>query len=344
MGGGQSGLAVAYELARAGLDYQVFECGIEIGASWTTRWDSLRLFTPSRFAGLPGQPFPGARWSHPGKGEVAEYLRGYREVNSLNVRTGAEVKRLVGALGHFALTLESGEVVRASRVVVATGPFAVPVVPADLGRVAADVSQIHSSDYRRPSLVSGERVLVVGGGNSGCQIARELAGAGRKVMLAEGRRLPRLPQRVLGRDIFWWLATFGLMRVPVGSWLGRRMRAVEPVIGQSRVTLRQAGESLRNRVASIDGNCVSFAAGPPARVDAIIWATGFRADDRWVKLPQALDSSGALRVDGLRSAEPGLYVLGRSWQTNRGSALLGFVGRDAHALVRQLVRDAQRDK
>jgi putative flavoprotein involved in K+ transport len=235
--------------------------------------------------------------------------------------------------GRFVVELESGRI-EAGQVVVATGAFQMPRVPAFADGLATDVFQAHSTGYRRPSDVPEGTVLVVGGGNTGFQIAQELA-ATHPVHLAVGSRQTPLPQRLLGRDLFWWLTTTGLLRTTVESRLGRRMRGRDTLVGSSPRRLAAHGVEMRPRAVSASGRTVGFADGSELGVDAVIWATGFRPDHSWIRLPIA-DPDGRIRHRRGVTDVPGLYFLGLSWQHTRGSALLGWVKDDAEFIARQI--------
>jgi putative flavoprotein involved in K+ transport len=229
----------------------------------------------------------------------------------------------------------NGRAIRADAVVVATGPFQTPIVPPFARGLAAEVFQTHSAGYRRQDDLPGGRVLVVGGGNSGFQIAKELAGS-REVHLAIGARQTPLPQRLLGRDLFWWLTKLGLLSKTVDSRIGRRARGRDTLIGSSPRDLKCHGVVVRPRAVGAEGRTVGFADGSELQVDAVVWATGYRPDHSWIDLPVHGDD-GLLRHRRGVSDVPGLYFLGLSWQHTRGSALLGFVGDDAAFIGGQLV-------
>jgi putative flavoprotein involved in K+ transport len=201
---------------------------------------------------------------------------------------------------------------------------------------------VHSAAYRRPEDLPAGPVLVVGAGNSGVQIAEELAASGRAVSLAVGTRPRAVPQRPLGRDLFWWLTRTGLLRVPVESRLGRRLRDRELVIGTTWRGLEERGVRLVGRVVAARGRTVGLAGGGSTDVDAVIWATGFGADFGWLDVPGAVVDGRPAHVRGV-SPVPGLYFLGRPWQSTRGSALLGFVGEDARWLAGRLQADRAPD-
>jgi putative flavoprotein involved in K+ transport len=334
IGAGQAGLSMAWHLARRGVRYLLVDAAPEVGHSWRTRWDSLRLFSPARYDGLPGDAFPGDPDCYPGKDQVADYLAAYADRHGFLVLTSTRVTRLVPYDGGLAAHTTQG-VLHARRVVVATGPFHTPFIPAVDGSLTVPV--LHSSGYRRPTDLPDGRVLVVGGANSGLQIAEELA-ATRDVVLSAGANPPAVPQRVLGRDLFWWLTRLGVMEKGPDSRLAKRMRARgDLVIGTSRKALRRDGVDFRPRLVSASGRTACFADGTTADIDAVVWATGFRPDYSWIEAPALTDGAGMPRHDGGRSlAVPGLWFLGLPWQRSRGSALLGFVQRDAAHLDSQM--------
>jgi putative flavoprotein involved in K+ transport len=198
------------------------------------------------------------------------------------------------------------------------------------------VQQLHSSAYRNLDLVQGTDVLVVGGGNTGVQIAEELVCAGLRVTLAVSELGSVLPQRLLGRDLFWWFDHLGMMSISARSRLGQRLSRKNPIIGTDLEGLLPRIDRAE-RVVDVTGNRVVFADGRSSSFDAVVWATGFRPHYPWLHVP-VLDEHGApLQREG-RTAHPGLTFLGLPWQRNRGSALLGWVGRDAERLARHLTR------
>ena len=340
IGGGQAGLAMAWHLAQQGLRFVVLDAGPEVGHVWRRRWDSLTLFTPAQYDALPGMPFPAPADTYPTKDPVADYLRAYADSFELPVRLDARVTRLSRTEHGFEVRT-ADETFRARQVVVATGPFQVPFVPPAAMKLDPSVTQVHSADYRNPQALPDGPVLVVGGGNSGLQIAEELA-ATRPVEVSVGENPPMLPQRLLGKDLFWWLTRFGLMRVPAHTRLGRRVQARgEFVIGTNRRQLKRNRVRFRPRLVDADRRTVRFADGSTRDVDVVIWATGYRSDYSWIHIPDLVEDGRVTHRRGITNV-PGLYFLGLSWQHTRGSALLGFVDNDATHLADHITthRDA----
>jgi putative flavoprotein involved in K+ transport len=334
VGGSQSGLAMAWHLARQGLRFVVLEAGPEVGHVWRSRWDSLKLFTPSQYDALPGMPFPAPADTYPTKDPVADYLQAYVAAFKLPVRLNARVTRLVKTDGGFEVQA-ADNTFQARQVVVATGPFQVPFVPPMAAQLDPSVTQLHSAHYRNPQALPAGPVLVVGGGNSGFQIAEELA-ATRQVDLSIATTYPMLPQRLAGRDLFWWLTRLGLLRVTVTSRPGRRMSRRDFVIGSNRRRLAGKGVRFRPRLVDAEGRTVRFADHRLLEdVGVVVWATGYRPDYAWMQIPGVVWEGHVVHRRGVTEV-PGLYFLGLSWQHTRGSALLGFVNDDAAFLADQI--------
>jgi len=330
VGGGQAGLAMAWHLKRQGRRFLVLDASPQIGHTWRSRWDSLVLFTPAQYDALPGMAFPAPADTYPTKEQVADYLQAYTAAHDLPVRLNSPVTGL-GRTGELFEVGTATETFHARQVVIATGPFAVPLVPPLAGGLDDAVVQLHSAQYRNPGDLPEDRILVVGAGNSGMQIAAELAST-RPVDLAVGTRFPTLPQRVLGRDLFWWLTNTGLLNLSTNSRLGRQLASRETIIGTRRRQLRRAGVTFRPRLLDAHGKTVRFADGSTEDVSGVVWATGFRPDYSWLHIPGVVHNGRVIHRRGVTTVA-GLYFLGLAWQHTRGSALLGFVKDDAATLA-----------
>src|SRR6266540_4195234 len=327
IGGSQAGLAIGYHLAKRGLRFVILDAGPEIGYVWRSRWDSLTLFTPAQYSGLPGMAFPSPKGTYPSKDDVVTYLQSYVSALDLPVRLNAKVTSLIQRDGAYVVATADQEFT-ASHVVVATGPFQVPFVPPIAGDLDDAVFQIHSADYRSPDQLPHGQVLVVGGGNSGFQIAEELA-ATRKVDLAVGKRVPSLPQRLVGKDLFWWLSGIGFMNISTDSRLGRKLAKRDVLIGSSPRRLRHSGVAFRKRLMRAKGRRAVFDDESDVEIDSIVWATGYRPDFSWIDVPSVKNESGGIiHRRGVTDAS-GLFFIGLTWQHTRGSALIGFVHDDA---------------
>jgi putative flavoprotein involved in K+ transport len=336
IGGGQAGLVMGYHLAERGQRYLIVDAGAEIGDAWRSRWDSLQLFTPAQFDNLPGMPFPAVRDTYPGKDEVADVLRAYATRFQLAMQLNTTVASLTRGDDLYVATTTEGNTFQARQVVVATGPFQSPFVPAFAAGLDPDLPQIHSVDYRRPQTLPAGRVLVVGAANSGCQIALELT-ATHTVELAVGQRIPAIPQRPMGRDVWWWASGLRLDRVTVSSRLGKRLAQRDQVIGAGpRQLAKRHGVRIRPRATAATGRTVTFVDGTASEYEAVVWATGFKANHAWIDVPGAKDEEGRILHRRGITSSPGLYVLGLTWQHTRTSALLGWVGSDASYLADQI--------
>jgi putative flavoprotein involved in K+ transport len=337
IGAGQSGLAIGYYLKRQERQFVILDAADSVGAAWRTRWDSLRLFTPRRYSALPGLPFPGDPDEYANRDEVLAYLERYAHTFALPVELDSKVERLeLCSDSRFRLRIDD-RTITAEQVVVATGPFQTPFVPRLADRLAEDVVQMHAVGYRRPGDVPPGTVLVVGGGNTGFQIARELSAA-RNVVLAVGSLQKPLPQRILGRDLFWWLTKARILSVTVESRLGSRLRGRDTLIGSSpRELEHRYGVELKPRATAAEARTIHFEDGSELEVEAVIWATGYRPDYSWIDLP-IFDEDGSLRHRRGVTDVPGLYFLGLTWQHTRGSALIGWVRDDAAFLSEHVTR------
>jgi putative flavoprotein involved in K+ transport len=339
VGGGQAGLALGYFLRRQGLRFVILEAASEPAAAWRARWDSLKLFTSARYDSLPGLPFPGDPDAYPGRDQVVDYLTRYAERFDLPVELDSQVLAVRPGDDGFVVELRE-RTYAAEQVVVATGPFQRPRIPPIAERLDDAVVQMHSTAYRSPADVPGGPVLVVGGGNTGYQIAEELA-ASHEVHLSIGSRQTPLPQRLLGRDLFRYLEAVRFLRVNVESRLGQRLQhGGETLIGSSPRAARRHGIQLRSRAVEASGREVRFADGTALSPAAVIWATGFVLDHSFVQAPVFGEEGRVVHHRGVTDV-PGLSFLGLPWQYTRGSTLLGWVKDDAEHIAEEVAERAR---
>jgi putative flavoprotein involved in K+ transport len=208
---------------------------------------------------------------------------------------------------------------------------------------APAVTQLHTAEYQNPDQLPGGKTLVVGAGNSGLQIALELSRT-REVHLAVGTRQKTVPQRPLGRDLFWWLTRTGLITrpttSPIAAWF--RKRGGDLVIGTTWADIEAARIAVHPRLTGGNGRVATFEdASRIHDLSAVVWATGYRPDYPWLDGPDVWDGT-RVHHDRGRTAVPGLWFIGLPWQHTRGSALLGFVGEDAAWLADQVAKSADR--
>ncbi|MCM1951318.1 NAD(P)/FAD-dependent oxidoreductase [Streptomyces sp. G2] len=342
IGAGQSGLASAHHLLREGLTPVILEASDRATGSWSRYYDSLTLFSPARYSSLPGLPFGGDPDRYPHRDEVVAYLLRYAERLGADLRTGHRVTAVRTAGKGFELDFADGRTLGADAVVTATGGFGRPNRPALPGLDSFTGTVTHVSEYRTPAPFAGQRVVVVGAGNSAVQVAVELAGAAR-VSLASRAPVRWFPQRPFGRDLHFWLAVTGVDAAPLGRF--QRHPATMAVIddGRYRAALAAGRPDRRPLFARIDGSAVTWADGVTEEVDAIILATGYRPDLGYLTALGALDLTGGPRHRGGASlAHPRLAHVGLEWQRSLSSASLRGVGRDARRVAGHLARELRR--
>jgi putative flavoprotein involved in K+ transport len=343
IGGGQAGLAVGYHLRQRGLPFVILDENDRIGDAWRRRWDSLRLFTPGRYDGLPGMRFPGSPSSYPTKDETADYLETYAREFALPVRTGVKVHRLSKVGDRFEVIC--GEhTLFAANAVVATGAYTNPRVPPFARELDERIVQLHSTGYRNPSSIQEGGVLVVGAGNSGAEIAIDLAPhhqtwlSGRDTG-QEPTRAGSLPDQLF-TPIMWFMAT----RLTVQTPLGRKLRDhfLNPPRGIPLGRVRRkdfapAGIERVPRMTGVMNGRPVLEDGRLLDVSNVIWCTGFTPDYDWIDPSLPTHNSVPVHDRGIVEACPGLYFVGLPFLYSLSSALLGGVGRDARHIVEHIV-------
>lgn len=340
VGGGQAGLATGYHLSRLGVDHVILDENDSVGAAWRNRWESLRLFTPGRYNNLPGMPYPGPPDSHPGKDDIADYLHSYARRFELPVRNGVKVTRVVADDGGFLLDSSEGRL-SADNVVIATGAFHNPRVPDFAGSLDPNIVQIHSVDYRGPEQVPDGPVLVVGAGQSGAEIAFDLADDHRVWLSGEDHgEEPARPGTLTGR-IFEPIMYFAATKViNVANPIGRRVR--DHFLYPPRGIPRAGGTRKKIEESSIDwvGRTTDTENGKPvlddgrvADVTTVVWCTGFVTDFTWIEIGVFDDYGYPIHDRGVVQSHPGLYFMGLLFQRTLASALLPGVARDAEYIA-----------
>lgn len=346
IGGGQAGLSVGYHLARQGRRFVILDAGERIGDAWRTRWDSLRLFTPARYDGLPGWPFPAPAWSFPAKDQVAEYLEAYAARFELPVRTGVRVDRLFREGDRYVMTAGKHRY-EADQVVVASGAYQRPRIPAFARELDPGIVQLHSSQYRNPSQLLEGGVLVVGAANSGAEIALEVSREHRTWL--SGRHPGQEPFRPgsrgdrLSLPVIWFMASRVLtMRTPMGRAIRRKFHAQGAThVGLPLARIRPkdfsaAGIRRVPRTVGARGGRPVLDDGRELEVANVLWSTGFVPDFAWIDLPVFAEDGAPVHDRGIVGSEPGLYFVGLVFLYALASSLVGGVGRDAEHIAAQI--------
>jgi putative flavoprotein involved in K+ transport len=341
IGGGQAGLAMGYYLATQHREFVILDAAARVGQTWRNRWDSLRLFTPAFHSGLPGMPFPAPGHSFPTKDQTADYLEAYADRFQFPLRLGRRVQSLARYDGGYQVRA-GDELYTAAHVVVATGPYHHPHIPGFAAALDPTISQLHSSDYRNPGQLPKGDVLVVGAGNSGAEIAVELA-ATRRTYLS-GPDVGHAPIWLIHNRLSLWLAD---QLLTVDSRLGRRMRDTrrrrgDPLVRLKPADIVAAGVHRVPRVDDVVDGMPRLADGRLLEVAVVVWATGFRSDFGWIDLPIFDDAGAPAHHRGVVAAAPGLYFLGLPFQYSSTSDHVGGVGRDARHIAQHLAAQSQR--
>jgi putative flavoprotein involved in K+ transport len=340
IGGGQAGLSVGYHLKQRGIDHVILDAASRVGDVWRQRWDSLRLFTPAKFDGLDGYRFPADKDTFPTKDQMAEYLESYAADMHLPVHLNARVDRLRKVDGRFRIETSRGAYT-ADQVVVAAASYQKPRVPKFARELAAVIVQMHSHEYRNPAQLPDGPVLLVGAGNSGAEIAMDLART-HKVYLS-GRdvgHVPFNPEGFAGRKLLVRLVIRGLfhrvltMRTPIGRKFRSKMHGHGmPLIRTRPGQLERAGVLRIGKITGVRGGRPVSADGTEVASATVIWCTGFHSGFDWIDLP-VLDARGTPRHRFGKSTDvDGLYFAGLPFQYAVSSMLVSGVGRDARRVA-----------
>lgn len=344
IGGGQAGLSVGYHLLQRNMDFLILDESERTGNPWRNRWDSLRVFTPARYDGLPGMPFPAAKNAFPTKDQVADYLEEYAKRQRLPVRTGCRVKKVAKRGRSFIVSTENHEI-EARNVVVAMSSYQLPRLPAFAGELSPEIVQLHSSAYRNPAQLRTGGVLVVGASDSGCEIAIEAAKSHQTLL--SGRHPGHVPFRIeglFGRHIGVPLVVGQLFHrvISVNTPIGRKVRPklvrapVGPNVRIKPKDVVAAGVDQVPKTTSVRDGKPVLEDGRVLDVANVIWCTGYRPDFSWIDLPVFGEEEHAkepLHDRGVVAGEPGLYFVGLFFLVSITSSFLRGAGRDAEHVV-----------
>jgi putative flavoprotein involved in K+ transport len=333
IGAGQSGLAAARSLLARGISPVVLEAGPEPTGSWPHYYDSLTLFSPVAYSSMPGLAFPGHPDHYPHRDEAAAYLRRYAASLDADIRTNTPVTAVQAhRQGGFVVRTAAGETVRARGVVAATGSFGHPYAPALPGQDQFTRRLLHVADYRNPHQHTGERIVVVGAGNSAVQVGYELAQVA-TVSLATRHPVIFVPQCRGGKDVHYWLQATGFDLLPP-QWLSHYFggRTVDDT-GKYQHALQTGQLDRRPMFTAFGTGGVVWPDGTREQVDTVLFATGYRPNLDYLSPLGALDGGMPLHDGGISATHPGLVYLGLEFQRSFSSNTLRGVHRDAEHVI-----------
>ena len=343
IGAGQAGLATGYQLQRRGRAFVIVDGNRRVGDNWRQQWDTLQLYTPAKYDGLPGMPFPARPWSYPGKDEVANYLESYAAQWQLPIRLSTRVKSVDATPSGYLVTTNV-DAIECDNVVVATGTFGrTPNVPDFAHELDPAILQLHSSEYRRPEQLNDGPVLVVGASHSGTDIAYEVAQT-RPTALC-GRDCGSIPVRpgskparlVLPLIVFVWRHVL-TRRTPMGRKLMPKIRFHgAPMLRVKRSDLARRGvQRVEQRVVGVRDGKPELGDGTTVDARSIVWCTGFRQAFDWIQLPILRDDGWPDEIRGVVRSAPGLYFCGLAFQYAFSSMVLPGVRRDTDYVARHI--------
>ncbi|MGC5327028.1 flavin-containing monooxygenase [Brevibacillus sp. SYSU BS000544] len=344
IGGGQAGLAAGYYLQREGIRFIILEAGNTPAGSWPHYYDSLTLFSPSRFSSLPEIEFPGDPNHYPTRNEVIEYLQDYAAHFNFPIRTNTFVTDISKQKDLFLITSSSGETFESKHVISASGGFSRPFIPQISGMDQFQGQILHSKDYKNTAPFKGHRVIVVGAGNSAVQIAVELSNDA-QVTIATKSPIKFVPQTFLGKDLHFWITSLGLDHSQSG--LVKRILHAKSVgvldTGKYQQAINRQKPNQNKMFTTFSSNGVIWSDGTEEKVDTVIFATGYQADVSYLSSLGALDSQGSpLHNNGISSTVKGLYYVGLPWQRSHASATIRGVGPDSAYVVNHIKKETAR--
>jgi putative flavoprotein involved in K+ transport len=343
VGGGQAGLATGYHLARRGRPFVILDAGARVGDPWRRRWDSLKLYSPARYDGLPGLPFPARRTCYPTAHEMADYLEAYARRFDLPVRPDTAVETLSKDGERYVLTA-GDRTFEADNVVVATGVMQKPFVPGIAAELDPRITQLHSNDYRNLSQLQEGGLLVVGASHSGSDIAYEAAAKHPTILSGvDNGQLPVPIESRRGRLGFRALFFVGSHILTADTPIGRKARSHirhggAPLLRYRRKDLLAAGvERTLARTAGVHNGRPVLDDGRVLDVQNVVWCTGFRPDYSWIDIPLDVGEDGyPVQYRGVVDSAPGLYFVGMLFLHSFASMLIAGAARDAERVARHL--------
>lgn len=340
VGAAQAGLSISYYLKKLDKNFIIVDKEDEVGASWLNRWDSLTLFTPTEFNHLPGLDFPAPKGHYPNKYEVADYFKRYTKEFDFPLQLNTLIEKIEKKEDRFVLTHKDGTY-EAKNVVIATGPFHIPYTPPCSEDISEDIFQIHSNFYKNPSQLNAGPTMVVGDGDSGVQILKEISSEeNRKTYFSGDTDIKTLPQEILGKTLWWWFTKTGFLSFSKDSYLGKKIsQSRQPVIGtdvkgilerENVIPVGRTNDAFEHRIETDEKSIED--------IKNIVWATGYRPNFSWIKGLELTHEAYPKHKRGI-SAMKGLYFIGLPWLHTRGSATLGGIKKDAKYLKKYIANN-----
>jgi len=339
IGGGQAGLSMAYHLNKMGKKYLVIDGTDEVGASWLSRWDSLKLFTPTEYNHLPGLKFDAPKGYYPNKVEVANYFKSYVKEYNIPIQFNTLITSVSKTSKCFHLQHKEGEI-EAKNVIVATGPFHIPYTPPCHKKASKSITQMHSNYYKSLEQLQEGDSLVVGGGDSGYQILDEISKDGSRTVYFSGNtNVKSIPQQFLGKTLWWWFTLVGFLKYNKYSWIGKKLsNFTQPVIGTDvKEILSRKNVISVGRTNDILSEEIFFEKQKVSSIKNIVWATGYRPNFEWIEGLELDQDHYPKNYRGVSNID-GLYFIGLPWMYTRGSATLGGVCKDAQYLADEIMK------
>jgi putative flavoprotein involved in K+ transport len=334
VGGAQAGLSMAYHLTKMDKKFIIVDAEKEFGASWLNRWDSLKLFTPTEYNSLPGLQFDAPKEYYPTKYEVADYFKNYAAKFKFPVQFNTLITSIRKTENGFVIE-HKDVTLQAQNLVIATGPFHTPFTPPCHKKISENTLQMHSNYYQNAKQLLDGDALVVGGGDSGYQILDEISSdADRTVYFSGITKVKSIPQKFLGKTLWWWFSLIGFLKFNKYSWIGKKIsRITQPIIGtdvkeilsrENVIPVGRTNDALNEKIM-FDKETISS-------IKNIVWATGYRPNFEWIEGLELDKDHYPKNFRGV-SGMTGLYFLGLPWMYTRGSATLGGVSKDASYLA-----------
>ncbi|GGG70359.1 flavin-containing monooxygenase [Paenibacillus radicis (ex Gao et al. 2016)] len=341
IGGGQSGLAAAYYLQQAKLNFVILEKNSLNLGSWAHYYDSLTLFSPAEYSTLPGLGFPGEADRYPHRDEVVAYLKSYAAYFNFPINYNVEVLNVENYEEIYSIQTAKNESYRTRSIICASGSFTNPNIPNLSGLNDYNGLIMYSKDYKNDVPFRNKRVIVVGGGNSAVQIAVELANTA-DVTIATIRPLKFVPQLYLGKDLHYWLTRTGLDHNQSLEEKRSLMKSIDGVIdnGIYQNAISQNKPDHKKMFKTFTQSGVIWDDDSQEEVDAVILATGYKPNFTYLNHLSVLDESGnPMQENGINQSSEKIYFVGLPWQTSFSSATIRGSGVDAEIVVQDLVKN-----